>query len=338
VLEAVQVMRQRAQAAGNLQSSPQEQMSYDQGAIELAPPSPEYVYVPVYNPWMVYGDPVTPYPGFSLIGALGSFFGSVLGPGLLHFGPGIAMAAFEHTPFGLLSWAVNWLGHEIFFNHSGYSSHSTTVADWGIRGGGMRAFAAHGAGGWSDGGSRVASAQGYARPAPVERSYAPVDRYNRPEQQGYNRPAVQVYNQPRMEAYNRAPAPVSRPQAYSAPENRLAYGPSYYNGGANNSGGPRGFTAPAQPYRAPTQQAYRGPSESFGRGDFGRGSESFKAEKEPKSGGFHPFGGGGGSSYKQPSYKEPKYSAPKFKEPKMAGGKSFGGGHSSSHSSGKHHG
>ena len=31
VLQAVQVMRQRAQAAGTLQPSPQEQVSYDQG-------------------------------------------------------------------------------------------------------------------------------------------------------------------------------------------------------------------------------------------------------------------------------------------------------------------
>src|ERR1039457_6943683 len=76
VLEAVQVMRQRAQAAGNLQSTPQEAVSYDQGNIELAPVNPQLVYVPAYNPWAVYGDPVSPYPGFSLLGALGSFFGS----------------------------------------------------------------------------------------------------------------------------------------------------------------------------------------------------------------------------------------------------------------------
>src|SRR5207253_2437822 len=37
VLQGVQVMRQRAQAAGNLQSTPQEQVAYDQGAITLAP-------------------------------------------------------------------------------------------------------------------------------------------------------------------------------------------------------------------------------------------------------------------------------------------------------------
>ncbi len=37
ILQAVQVMRQRAQGAGNLQSGPQETVSYDQGNIEVAP-------------------------------------------------------------------------------------------------------------------------------------------------------------------------------------------------------------------------------------------------------------------------------------------------------------
>ena len=44
-------MRQRAQAAGNLRSTPQETVTYDQGNIELAPPDPQTVYVPSYNPW-----------------------------------------------------------------------------------------------------------------------------------------------------------------------------------------------------------------------------------------------------------------------------------------------
>src|ERR1039458_48666 len=87
-----------------------------------------------------------------------------------------------------------------------------------------------------------------------------------------------------MEAYNRAPTPISREQAYNrpaemsraqsfnSPQNRLAYGPSYYNGGGERSfvgGNERGYTAPSQSYRAPTQQAYRGSSESFGRNDLG---------------------------------------------------------------------
>jgi hypothetical protein len=103
VLQAVQVMRGRAQAAGTLQSTPQEQISYDQGNIELNPVSEQTVYVPQYNPWTAYGDPVTPYPGFSLLSAVGSFFSSTLGSSPLQWGLGIAMAAFNHTTWG-------WLG------------------------------------------------------------------------------------------------------------------------------------------------------------------------------------------------------------------------------------
>jgi hypothetical protein len=340
VLEAVQIMRQRAQAAGNLQSTPQEQVSYDQGAIELSPPSPQMVYVPQYNPWTSYGEPVTPYQGFDLLGAVGSFVSSTLGSGLLHFGPGIAMAAFEHTPFGLLSWAVNWLANEILFNHSGYSSHSSQVADWGIRGGGYSAFAGRGGregyglpgGGYGNRASQQGFARGTERGAPIERSYG--------------RPSSELSRRPESTAYNRAPAPISRSESYNRPESRLAYGPNYYNGGGErglSAGGERGYSAPSQAYRGTMQQAYRGSSESLGRSDFGgRNSQSYGSQsyKEPKSssGGFHMFGGGSGNSYKQPSFKEPKYSAPKFKEPKMSS-RSGGGGHSSGgHSGGKHHG
>src|SRR5271170_5306965 len=118
ILEAVQVMRQRAQAAGNLQTTPQETVSDDQGNIEVAPANPQVVYVPAYNPWAVYGQPISPYPGFALLGALGYVVGSV------GFGLGIAIAGFSHVTFGFLGWGLSWLGHAIFFNHSNYYSHS----------------------------------------------------------------------------------------------------------------------------------------------------------------------------------------------------------------------
>src|ERR1700678_273968 len=51
VLDVVQVMRQRAQAAGNLASTPQESVSYDQGYIQVAPVNPQVVYLPAYDPW-----------------------------------------------------------------------------------------------------------------------------------------------------------------------------------------------------------------------------------------------------------------------------------------------
>ena len=98
VLQTIQVMRERAEQAGNLQSNPQEEVSDNGGAIDIAPTNPQVVYVPTYNPWGVYGQPVSPYPGFSLIGALGSFFGS----SPVQFGLSFAMNAFMHTPWVFL--------------------------------------------------------------------------------------------------------------------------------------------------------------------------------------------------------------------------------------------
>src|SRR5208283_1181904 len=98
VLEAVQVMRLRAQAAGTLQSTQQQAVHYDRGYIQLMPVNPQVVYVPTYNPWTAYGDQVSPYPGFSLLGAVQSFLGS----SPINYGLGIAMSAFGRTPWGWL--------------------------------------------------------------------------------------------------------------------------------------------------------------------------------------------------------------------------------------------
>jgi hypothetical protein len=131
VLQTAQVMRRRAEAAGNLQNTPQEAVTYNQGNIEVAPMNPEQVSVPQYNPWDVYGDRVSPYPGFSLLGSLESLAGSAP----VRFGAQIATAAFSHTGFGWVSWALDWLSNSVLFNHSNYSSQSASVAQWGYSGG-----------------------------------------------------------------------------------------------------------------------------------------------------------------------------------------------------------
>lgn len=67
VMDAVQRMRQKAQQAGKLQSTPQESVvtTTDAGApyIEIEPSSPDVIYVPVYDPAWVWGAPLWyPYP------------------------------------------------------------------------------------------------------------------------------------------------------------------------------------------------------------------------------------------------------------------------------------
>jgi hypothetical protein len=55
VMDTVQALRRRAQASGYLQSNAQQQVYDDGGAIAVAPASPQVVYVPYYDPYVVYG-------------------------------------------------------------------------------------------------------------------------------------------------------------------------------------------------------------------------------------------------------------------------------------------
>lgn len=60
VMNSIQRLRAQAQQAGSLHSTPQQTVSSEQGAIVIQPADPQVVYVPVYNPTVVYGT--WPYP------------------------------------------------------------------------------------------------------------------------------------------------------------------------------------------------------------------------------------------------------------------------------------
>ncbi len=296
VLEAVQVMRQRAQAAGNLQSTPQVAVSYVQGNIELAPVNPQVVYVPAYNPWAVYGQPVSPYPGFSLLGVLGSFLGSAP----LRYGLGIAMTAFRSTPWGWLAWGLSWLTQSVLFNHSNYYSNSNTVADWGFPYGGSLAASAMArlpnsvnaltdSYGWPSSGSNGTRAQAYVhRPpnsygqpsggysvAPAQGSVPrPPSSYGRPGG-GYNETHAQTYvprppnsygqpgggsNETRAQTYvPRPPNSYGQPGGgYSVtPEQRsVPRPPGSYAANRPGEGANRGYQAPGVGYARSPLEAH----------------------------------------------------------------------------------
>ena len=65
VLKAVQVMRAQAQAAGSLKSNDQQTVVTQGQTIIIVPANPQVIYVPQYNPTVVYGAPVAAYPGYS---------------------------------------------------------------------------------------------------------------------------------------------------------------------------------------------------------------------------------------------------------------------------------
>jgi hypothetical protein len=69
VMDAVQRMRKKANDAGNLKSSEQQKVETkvveSKQVIVIEQASPEVVYVPSYNPTVVYGAPVYPYPAIA---------------------------------------------------------------------------------------------------------------------------------------------------------------------------------------------------------------------------------------------------------------------------------
>lgn len=70
VMDAVQRLRRQALAAGKLRSNPQEVVTDQDGVITIAPASAQTVYVPVYEPSVVYGPwsypdyPPDYFPGY----------------------------------------------------------------------------------------------------------------------------------------------------------------------------------------------------------------------------------------------------------------------------------
>lgn len=128
VLGAVQTMRQRAYAAGNLRSGPQLAVQYDPGDIVIAPVTPTVIYVPYYNPWVVYGAPVPVYPDYYYGPPRGVGFGTGLAIG---FGVGVAVAAFTNFSWGCHSWHPDWHDRTVVYNHNTYISNSVTVINHG---------------------------------------------------------------------------------------------------------------------------------------------------------------------------------------------------------------
>lgn len=150
VMNAVQVMRQRAQQAGNLKSNQQQNVTVQDQAPGAAPPpdssstpaptivqappqtiiiqpaQPQVVYVPTYNPTVVYGAPVQAYPGYSS--------GDMALASVISFGVGIAVgAAIANTNsccgWGWNSWGCGWHNSTVVYNRNVYVSNSNTFVN-----------------------------------------------------------------------------------------------------------------------------------------------------------------------------------------------------------------
>jgi Protein of unknown function (DUF3300) len=147
VTDAVQTMRQQARNAGNLESTEQENITDQDGTIDIAPADPDVVYVPAYDPWLVYGAPIVAYPGWYPVP--GIFLGGV-GIG---FGIGFGVGYFGGFGWGWGHWGYDWHGRRALYDHHAFVSHSRTFDRGGFnhasfgRGSSSHGNAFHGGGG-----------------------------------------------------------------------------------------------------------------------------------------------------------------------------------------------
>lgn len=106
VMAAVQRMRKKAKDTGNLKSSEQQkvetQVVESKQVIVIQQSNPEVVYVPSYNPTVVYGAPIYPYP--PIVYPPPGYYAAGMA---ISFGVGVAMGAAWGGGWG---WGCGW-GH-----------------------------------------------------------------------------------------------------------------------------------------------------------------------------------------------------------------------------------
>jgi hypothetical protein len=152
VMDAVQVMRQHADAAGNLDNNSQQKVEKKGKTIIIEPANPEVVYVPAYDPWLVYGAPLAMWPGW--YGYPGLY---VAGPGIA-FGVGFGLGLFGGFGWGWHHWGFDWGHRAIIFNHNTYISHSRAFTNRNNVSRGRSSLAGH----RSTRGTMPAGAHGFA--------------------------------------------------------------------------------------------------------------------------------------------------------------------------------
>jgi hypothetical protein len=160
VMDAVQVMRRKAQDAGNLKTTPQQTVSTQDTNIIVEPAAPDVVYVPAYDPWLIYGYPIVAWPGWY------PYPGIWYDGPYLFFGIGFPIGWWGGFGWGWGHWGFDWHNHYAVFDHGRYFSRSRTFYNranfgrGGARGGG---FDRAGGGARAFDGNRQA-ARGYAAP------------------------------------------------------------------------------------------------------------------------------------------------------------------------------
>jgi hypothetical protein len=106
VMDTIQYLRSRAQTQGNLRTTAEQVVTYNDQAIAIEPTDPQVMYVPVYNPAVAYGSWWYPdYPPY-YYNPLGYVIGSAIA-----FGTGLFLGA---AWWGYAWGGFNWYNNGVY--------------------------------------------------------------------------------------------------------------------------------------------------------------------------------------------------------------------------------
>jgi Protein of unknown function (DUF3300) len=132
VMDAVQRLRTKAQANNKLQSTKEQKVSVKQEqskqVIVIEPAVPDTMYVPYYDPGVVYGGwPYPSYPPYYFPPPYGYVPGAILATGIA-FGAGVALGRWASG--GYWGGGVNWGGNNINVNRNTNINNINAGGNW----------------------------------------------------------------------------------------------------------------------------------------------------------------------------------------------------------------
>ena len=282
VMDAVQRLRASAQNLGNLQSTPQQQVTDDGGSIEIVPSDPDVIYVPVYDPNAVYYQSPVGLPFITFGGGFG------IGPWLC--------CDFDWRNDNLIVWGRDHPRPRNWWHQTG-TQRSMALANHGSvwrpgRYSGV-GTASRGDRGWNNSGEHryvPALSRQYWQPQPARTAHL-VPNQDIPRQNIGN---VRVSDNHFSGTPNQIQRPIQRPEQNFAPANQPPASDTFI--GSQSSRDARDFSdrgqqsmqtitrpEPEHPEPRPSEPARSAPSYSGGGGGGG-------------GGGGHSSGGSGGGS------------------------------------------